>query len=220
MKDEDVGPVPVVNNTNDKRVVGIVTDRDIALEVVAAGRDPNSTRIEEIMTRRLVTCHTDDDAHDALEAMGRHQVRRIPVVDSHDRLVGIIAQADLARQMDEVEVGEVLEDISQPARSAMGRTFGRVARTVQGFRGATETARVLVAAGVGMATGATLMCLFDPTRGRDRRARVSSAARTAYDQSTNLMNKAGRRIGQFRSQSGRPGESGEQKFLASEPIGL
>ena len=83
---------------------------------------------------------------------------------------------DLARQMDEVEVGEVLEDISQPARSAMGRTFGRVARTVQGFRGATETARVLVAAGVGMATGATLMCLFDPTRGRDRRARVSSAA--------------------------------------------
>jgi CBS domain-containing protein len=221
MKDEDVGPVPVVNNQNEKRIVGIVTDRDLAIEVVATGRDPNSTRIEEIMTRRPVTCHRDDDAHDAMDAMSRNQVRRIPVVDDHEHLVGIIAQADLARMMDEEDVGEVVEDISQPGRNPVSRTFSRMANAGQTYYSSTPAARVLVAVGVGMATGATLMCLLDPSRGRERRERVSSAARNAYDQSASLVNKAKsraegwRRYGQRRS---------EQRMLSTtptyEPLGL
>lgn len=190
MKDEDVGPIPIVNNMNEKRLLGIVTDRDIAIQVVAAGRDPNSTLIDEVMTRRPVTCHKDDDVQGAMEAMSHHQVRRVPVVDNEDRLVGIIAQADLARQVDEQEIGEVVEDISQPGHNFISRTFGRMTYPAQ-----TEMAGTLIAGGLGLAMGATLMCLFDPTRGQARRERVRGAARSAYDQSASIVNKAGRALG-------------------------
>ena len=103
MKKEDIGPVLIVDNERTKTLVGIVTDRDLALKVVAEGRDPQTTKVEDVMTRKLVTCHADDDVERAMKAMAQYQLRRIPVVDDNMKLVGIISQADVATRMDEPE---------------------------------------------------------------------------------------------------------------------
>ena len=103
MKREDIGPIPVVENEQTRKLVGIVTDRDLALKVVAEGRDPKSTKVEAVMTRKVVTCRADDDLQKALDAMSEHQLRRIPVVDSDNRILGIIAQADVATRVDQPE---------------------------------------------------------------------------------------------------------------------
>jgi CBS domain-containing protein len=114
MKKEDIGPVPVVDDERNKRLVGIVTDRDLALKVVAEGRDPQTTKVEEVMTRKLITCRPDDDVENAMKAMAQYQLRRIPVVDNDDRLVGIISQADVATRVDEPEkTAEVVKEISE-----------------------------------------------------------------------------------------------------------
>jgi CBS domain-containing protein len=114
MKDEDVGSVPVVDASSTK-LVGILTDRDIVLQVIAGKMDCANVRVDEIMTRNPVTCKPDDDIQNAMDRMSQHQIRRIPVVDGNDRIVGIIAQADLATRMDHPEKTEkVLENISQP----------------------------------------------------------------------------------------------------------
>ena len=115
MKDEDIGPVLIVDDTNDgKRLVGIVTDRDLALKVVGEGRDPNSTRVEDVMTGSLVTCRADDDVENAMRAMAQNQLRRIPVVDDSGQLVGIISQADLATRLNEPQsTAEVVKEISR-----------------------------------------------------------------------------------------------------------
>src|SRR2546423_12900478 len=99
MKSEDVGPIPVVSDKQTGKLEGIVTDRDLALKVVADGRDPKTTKISEVMTTDVVTCRPDDDAGKALQLMEEHQVRRIPIVDENKSLVGIIAQADVATRM-------------------------------------------------------------------------------------------------------------------------
>jgi CBS domain-containing protein len=114
MKDKDIGPVPIVQDRDGAQLVGIVTDRDLALKVVADGLDPTTTRVSEVMTSDIVTCHEDDNIDKALNAMSRHQLRRIPVVDQENRLVGIIAQADVATRMNEPEkTGEVVKEISE-----------------------------------------------------------------------------------------------------------
>ena len=115
MKDEDIGPVLIVDESNDgKRLVGIVTDRDLALKVVGEGRDPNSTRVEDVMTGSLVTCRADDDVENAVRAMAQNQLRRIPVVDDSGQLVGIISQADLATRLNEPQsTAEVVKEISR-----------------------------------------------------------------------------------------------------------
>src|SRR5713226_1998651 len=114
MKAQDIGALPVVDGHETKKLVGIVTDRDLALKVVAEGRDPRQTRIEEIMTRSLVMCNLQDDLQLALEAMSQRQLRRIPVVDNQGRLVGIIAQADVAMRLEEPEAtGKVVKQISR-----------------------------------------------------------------------------------------------------------
>src|SRR5690242_19186123 len=93
MKTGDVGSLPICDDRHTKKLLGIITDRDLAIKVVAEGRDPRTTRLEEIMSRNLVTCRADDDLQNAVKAMESHQVRRIPVVDQDNTLVGIIAQA-------------------------------------------------------------------------------------------------------------------------------
>ncbi|HSJ90116.1 MAG TPA: CBS domain-containing protein [Anaerolineales bacterium] len=114
MKDKDIGPVPIVQDRDGTQLVGIVTDRDLALKVVAEGLDPSTTRVSDVMTTDIVTCHEDDNIDKALNSMSRHQLRRIPVVDSENRLVGIIAQADVATRMNEPEkTGEVVKEISE-----------------------------------------------------------------------------------------------------------
>ncbi len=114
MKNEDVGAVPVVDDQTSKKLVGIITDRDIVINVVAAGKG-NDSQIKDAMSRNPVTCRPDDSVQNAMDRMSQHQVRRIPVVDGKDRIVGIISQADLAIRMDQPEkTADVLEDISQP----------------------------------------------------------------------------------------------------------
>jgi len=109
MAQEDVGPVPIVE---DGRLVGIVTDRDIVVRVVAEGRDPNATTVKEIASTDLVTVSPDDDLDEALHLLAERQVRRLPVVEG-DRLVGIVAQADIARLGKDKKTGEVVEEISR-----------------------------------------------------------------------------------------------------------
>lgn len=114
MKEKDIGPVPIVENHNSKMLAGIVTDRDLAIKVVAEGHDPTTTRVSEVMTTDVVTCRDHDDIETALDAMSTHQLRRIPVVDDGNMLLGIIAQADIATRMNEPEkTGEVVKDISE-----------------------------------------------------------------------------------------------------------
>ncbi len=114
MKERDIGPVPIVEDKLSKKLIGIVTDRDLAMKVVADGRDPNTTLARDVMTTDVVTCRADDEMDSALNAMSKHQLRRILVVDADDSLVGIIAQADVATRLDEPEkTGEVVKEISQ-----------------------------------------------------------------------------------------------------------
>jgi CBS domain-containing protein len=109
MASEDVGSVPVVK---DGRLVGLVTDRDLVVRVLAEGRDPNSTPLGEIASSDLETVSPDDDLDTVLRKMASSQVRRLPVVEG-DQLVGIVAQADVARQGDDSETGQVVEEISR-----------------------------------------------------------------------------------------------------------
>ena len=110
MREDDVGLVPVVDGD---RLVGTVTDRDIAIRVVAEERDPNNTTVRETASTDLVTIDPEQDLGEALRLMAQHQVRRLPVVEEDGRLVGIVAQADVARHGDDSETGQVVEQISQ-----------------------------------------------------------------------------------------------------------
>jgi CBS domain-containing protein len=110
MEQEDVGSLPVLEGD---RLQGIVTDRDIAIRAVAKGKDPRGMPVREITTRELVTVGPDDDLAEALKLMATYQVRRIPVVDDDERLVGVVAQADIALEAKEKAVGEMVEEISR-----------------------------------------------------------------------------------------------------------
>jgi CBS domain-containing protein len=97
-----------------KKLVGIVTDRDLTLKIVAEGRDAKSTKVEAVMTRKVVTCHADDDLQKALDAMSEHQLRRIPVVDNDNNFLGIIAQADVATRVNQPEkTAAMVKEISR-----------------------------------------------------------------------------------------------------------
>jgi CBS domain-containing protein len=110
MRDEDVGIVPIVEG---ERLVGTITDRDVAIRLVAEGKDPQSTNVREIASTQLVTIDPGQDLDEALRLMAQHQVRRLPVVEEDGRLVGIVAQADVARAGEDVKTGQVVEEISR-----------------------------------------------------------------------------------------------------------
>jgi CBS domain-containing protein len=114
MKRENIGPIPVIDNTESQKLIGIITDRDLAMKIVGEGRDPRSTRVEAVMTRKVVTCRADDELTIALKLMSDHQIRRIVIVDHANTVEGIISQADLATRMNQPEkTAEVVKDISQ-----------------------------------------------------------------------------------------------------------
>ncbi|HET6846142.1 MAG TPA: CBS domain-containing protein [Anaerolineales bacterium] len=114
MKVGNIGSIPVIQDEKSMKLVGIVTDRDLAMHIVAEGRDPKSTKVGAVMTGDVVTCMADDDLQMALDAMGSHQLRRIPVIDSAAKLVGIIAQADVATRVNQpTKTAEVVKEISQ-----------------------------------------------------------------------------------------------------------
>ena len=109
LADLNVGAVPICGEDN--RLKGMLTDRDIVVKVLAAGKDPASTRAGELGAGKPVTIGADDSIEEALHTMSQHQVRRLPVIDGHD-LVGIVSQADIARNLDEEKTGELVEAIS------------------------------------------------------------------------------------------------------------
>jgi CBS domain-containing protein len=115
MKKEKVGSIPVIENEKTKKLIGIVTDRDLALQVIADGRDAKTTKVADVMTQDVVTCGIDDDVQKAVDAMADNQLRRIPVVDNDHMIVGIISQADVATRVDEPqETAKMVKEISQP----------------------------------------------------------------------------------------------------------
>jgi CBS domain-containing protein len=109
LADLDVGAMPICGEDN--RLKGMLTDRDIVVKVVAQGKDPSTTRAGELGQGKPVTIGADDSIEEALHTMAEHQVRRLPVIDGHD-LVGIVSQADIARNLDEKKTGELVEAIS------------------------------------------------------------------------------------------------------------
>lgn len=118
MRDGDFGAIPVVDDRSGRRVVGMLTDRDIAVRYVAEGRHGPAT-VGDIMTQRnLAYVRPDDDVKHVLQVMQDNQVRRVPVVDQDVKLVGMIAQADLALEgPSDKKVGQTVEEISEPGGS-------------------------------------------------------------------------------------------------------
>jgi CBS domain-containing protein len=116
MRDLDSGVLPV---GQEDRVVGMLTDRDITIRATAAGKDPNQTRVEAVMTPDVVSCYEDEDARDAARKMEEHQLRRLIVLNRDERLVGILSLGDLAvHTADDRLAGEVAEAVSEPAEPA------------------------------------------------------------------------------------------------------
>lgn len=116
MRREDVGPVPVVSDDRTRELIGIITDRDLAIKVVAESRDPNTTPVSDVMTNTIVVCREDDDLSSAVAAMEEHQIRRIPVIDHGGRIVGIISQADVATRV--YEPRRTIEMVKEMLRAA------------------------------------------------------------------------------------------------------
>ena len=116
MREQDIGALPI---TDGGQLIGMITDRDITTRVVAEAADPKITSVEDVYSRDLISVEPDNDLDEALRLMARHQVRRLPVVEN-GRLVGIVAQADIALRENEKKTGELVEAIS--ARSEGDRS--------------------------------------------------------------------------------------------------
>jgi CBS domain-containing protein len=114
MEAEDIGSLPIVEDG--AHLIGIVTDRDVALRVVGHGLDPGSTRVGEIASEEVLAISPEDDLDEALKLMASAQVRRLPVVVRENELVGVVAQADIARAGKEKPTGEVVGAISREPR--------------------------------------------------------------------------------------------------------
>jgi len=120
MREEDCGSIPVVK---DAKLVGIVTDRDITVRGVAAGKDPKTTKVSEVMSADPITVEPDTDAAEASRVMAQHQVRRLPVVED-GRLLGIVVTAQLARRESAGKMGETIKEISEPASGRASHARG------------------------------------------------------------------------------------------------
>ena len=114
MRDEDIGSLPV---TDGETPVGMITDRDVTTRVVAEAADPQTTAVGDVASRDVISVGPDDDLDEALRLMARHQVRRLTVVED-GRLVGIVAQADIALRENETKTGQLVEAISEPSAGA------------------------------------------------------------------------------------------------------
>jgi CBS domain-containing protein len=110
MRSLDVGAMPICDG---KKLIGMITDRDIAVRAVADGKDPKTTKVSDVMSAEVVWCFDDDDVTDVARVMGERQIRRIPVVDHDKKLVGIVALKDVAEHADEDTKAETLEGVSE-----------------------------------------------------------------------------------------------------------
>jgi CBS domain-containing protein len=111
MREQHVGSLPVTDN---EKLVGMITDRDITTRVVAEAADPKTISVGDVYSRDLISVEPDQDLDEALRLMARHQVRRLPVIENGS-LVGIVAQADIALRENETKTGELVEAISEPS---------------------------------------------------------------------------------------------------------
>lgn len=110
LSSHDVGSMPVMDGDT---LVGVITDRDIVIKGVAAGLDPATTTVADIATVDVVTVGVDHDAKDVARILAEHQIRRVPVLDNDGMVVGVVAQADVARELGDRITGDVVEDISR-----------------------------------------------------------------------------------------------------------
>jgi CBS domain-containing protein/uncharacterized protein YjbJ (UPF0337 family) len=116
MRIQDVGMIAVVEGENVPKLVGVLTDRDLAILVVAPGREPRKTKVSEVMTRNVVTCNENDSLKEALDSMKSHQIRRIPVLSKGNGVVGVVSQSDIALRLhDSATTGDVVAEISKPS---------------------------------------------------------------------------------------------------------
>ena len=116
MRIQDVGMIPVVEGESVPKLVGVLTDRDLAILVVAPGREPRKTKVSEVMTRNVVTCNENDSVEEALDSMKSHQIRRIPVLSKGNGVVGVVSQSDIALRLhDSATTGDIVAEISKPS---------------------------------------------------------------------------------------------------------
>lgn len=114
MRDEDCGAVPVIAGESDRKIIGMVTDRDIVIRVVAEGKNPTDTAVETAMTKQVYSVKEDDPVDQVFRVMSDNQVRRVPVVDDRGMIVGIVAQADIATDTEDMrKVARTVEEISE-----------------------------------------------------------------------------------------------------------
>ncbi len=118
MTDYNVGAIPVVENKDNRKVIGIVTDRDITARVVAKGKDPRQMTAKDVMSTPVVTVKQGDKIKDVARLMEKNQVRRLPVVDKNGEICGMVAQADLARNAGDRTVADTVQKVSKPNKHA------------------------------------------------------------------------------------------------------
>lgn len=120
MRDLNVGVIPIVENEKSYKIVGVVTDRDLCMSVVADGKDPKNTMLEDCMTGKLIFCAPEDDIEDVLKLMQKHQIRRIPVVDKENRIEGIVSTADIAlhAKVSSQEMDQTIKEISKESEES------------------------------------------------------------------------------------------------------
>ena len=128
MLEEDVGLAPIVE---DGKLIGMLTDRDIATRVAAEGRDPDQVKVRDVASKQLITIAPGQDLDEALRKMAHHQVRRLPVVEEDGRLVGVVAQADIAREGDDSQTGQLVEEISESGGRMSSIEEGQFPRQVE-----------------------------------------------------------------------------------------
>jgi CBS domain-containing protein len=116
MVEHDCGEIPIIENTESRRPIGVITDRDIVCRTLAEGRDPMDMTAGECMTSAPITVSSDQSIDECCEIMEKHQIRRVPVVDAQGACCGIVSQADIARRVSQRAAGELVHDVSKPAR--------------------------------------------------------------------------------------------------------
>ena len=161
MKKHDIGSVPVVNDRIEKGLIGILTDRDLTIRVVAEQRDYYKTNVADIMSENVTACRVSDDSDEVVAAMAKRQVHRVPVVDNNNRLVGIISQADLAGNVKPRAMGHLVEEISEPASDHNKSVFSSV---------------VMIAGGLGLGIG--IAYLVDPDWASEKTRQVLDKIRS------------------------------------------
>ena len=119
MCDHNIGSLPVVMDQESRKLVGLITDRDLCCSVVAHGLDPKTTTIEKFMTLNPVTCREEEDVENCERLMQEHQIRRIPIVDAEGGVIGIVAQADVALKDKSDRVSKTVAEISKPAEPSV-----------------------------------------------------------------------------------------------------